>query len=210
MTETLAPAPVPPRSAASKPIAAYGLLSDCNSAALVARDGSIDWLCLPRFDSPAVFAAILDPDAGQWSIRPAGRFESERRYADGSLVLETTFTTGTGVVCLRDALVFPHGQRGHDLGIKVPHELVRSAEVLSGTVDLVMELAPRPEYGLVRPLFRKTEDGGRTFGGPNQVVVRAGVPIEIEGSTMRASFTLAADETAGRRGRMILSDPILR
>src|SRR5512144_937305 len=106
MTETLAPSPAQPRTSASKPLAAYGVLSDCNSAALVARDGSVDWLCMPRFDSPAVFAAILDPEAGHWSIRPAGMFGSERRYADGSLVLETTFTTETGVVRLRDALVF--------------------------------------------------------------------------------------------------------
>ena len=90
--------------AASKPIADYGLIADCSSAALVARDGSIDWLCLPRYDSPAVFAGILDPDAGHWSIRPAGEFRSERRYVPGSLVLETTFTTDSGSVRLRDAL----------------------------------------------------------------------------------------------------------
>ena len=75
----------------------YGLLSDCNSAALVGRDGSIDWLCLPRYDSPSVFARILDPDAGHWSIRPRGRWQSRRRYVPGSLVLETTFETGGGV-----------------------------------------------------------------------------------------------------------------
>ena len=102
------------------PIAEYGLLSDCNSAALASRAGAIDWLCFPRFDSPAVFARILDPAAGHWSIRPAGEFTSELRYADGSLVLETTFTTGSGVVRLRDALLFAEGQRGHDIG-RVDH-----------------------------------------------------------------------------------------
>src|ERR1043166_5153101 len=100
----------------AQPIADYGLLADCNSAALVARDGSIDWLCLPRFDSPSVFARILDPAAGHWSIRPAGAFHAERRYVDGTLVLETTFTMETGIVTLTDALVFAPGQRGHDLG----------------------------------------------------------------------------------------------
>jgi GH15 family glucan-1,4-alpha-glucosidase len=180
-----------------KPIADYGLLSDCNTAALVARDGSIDWLCLPRFDAPAVFAAILDPDAGHWSIRPAGEFASERRYADGSLVLATTFTTDTGSVVVRDALVFAEGQRGHDLGIDAPHELARSVEGVSGTVDLVLELAPRPEYGLVRPLFRQTEMGGRTFGGPNQLVVSTGAPSSVEGSTMTATFTVSAGEKVG-------------
>ncbi|HLF68662.1 MAG TPA: glycoside hydrolase family 15 protein [Gaiellaceae bacterium] len=197
MTETILSPDTSATGGGSKPIADYGLLSDSNSAALVARDGSVDWLCLPRFDSPAVFASILDPDAGHWSIRPAGEFTSERRYLDGSLVLETTFTTESGVVRLRDALAFAEGQRGHDLGHDSPHELDRSLEGVSGTVELVMELAPRPEYGLVRPLFRRTEDGGRTFGGPNQVTVRAGVPVSVEGSTMTASFTVSEGETVG-------------
>src|SRR5690242_12475792 len=74
-------------------VAEYGLLADCNSAALVARDGSIDWLCLPRFDSPSVFGRMLDPTAGHWSIRPVGSFTSERRYVPGTLVIETTFVT---------------------------------------------------------------------------------------------------------------------
>jgi GH15 family glucan-1,4-alpha-glucosidase len=181
----------------SRPIASYGLLSDCNTAALAGTDGSIDWLCLPRFDGPAIFARILDPAAGHWSIRPAVEHRTERRYRPSSLVLETTFTTETGSVRLLDALAFAEGQRGHELGLGVPHELLRSVEGISGTVDLVMELAPRPEYGLVRPLFRQTEDGGRTFGGPNQIAVRAGVPTEIEGSTMRAAFTLAEGDAAG-------------
>jgi alpha,alpha-trehalase len=199
MTETaLAAHPAAGSSrGASKPIASYGLLSDCNSAALVARDGSIDWLCLPRFDGPAVFAAILDPGAGHWSIRPAGEFTTERRYVPGTLVLETTFTTETGSVRLRDALVFAEGQWQHDLGLDAPHELLRSLEGVAGKVELVMELAPRPEYGLVRPLFRQTHDGGRTFGGPNQILVRVGVPTQIESSTMQASFTIAEGDAAG-------------
>ena len=197
MTETILSPDAAATIGNSKPIADFGLLSDSNSAALVARDGSIDWLCLPRFDSPAVLAAILDPNAGHWSIRPVSEFTSERRYVDGSLVLETTFTTESGVVRLRDALVFAEGQRGHDLGHDAPHELLRSIEGVSGSVALVMELAPRPEYGLVRPLFRTTDDGGRTFGGPNQVAVRAGVPVSVDGPTMTASFTIAAGENVG-------------
>src|SRR5919108_3926958 len=96
-----------------RPIADYGLLADCNSAALMNRYGSIDWLCLPRFDSDAVFARILDPEAGHWSIRPVGEFETERRYLPGTLVIETTFTTDSGVVRLTDAMAFAHRQRGH-------------------------------------------------------------------------------------------------
>ena len=197
MTETLAPEAAHANASASTPIADYGLLSDCTTAALASRAGSIDWLCLPRFDSPAVFARILDPDAGHWSIRPVGEYAVERRYADGSLVLETIFTTDTGVVRLRDALVFAEGQRGHDIGIDAPHELVRSVEGLSGTVELALELAPRPEYGLVRPLFRQTDDGGRTFGGPNQVVVRAGAPVTVSEATMTAAFAVAEGESVG-------------
>ncbi|HEX6700721.1 MAG TPA: glycoside hydrolase family 15 protein, partial [Gaiellaceae bacterium] len=180
----------------SRPIADYGLLADCSSAALAARDGSIDWLCLPRYDSPAVFARILDPDAGHWSIRPVGEFRSERRYLRGSLVLETTFTTDSGSVRLRDALAFASGQRGHDLGLDAPHELLRAVEGVEGSVELELELAPRPEYGLLMPIFRRTDHGGRTFG-VTRIAVSAGVPVEIEHATMRATFTVAAGETVG-------------
>ncbi|MCP9487806.1 MAG: glycoside hydrolase family 15 protein [Gaiellaceae bacterium MAG52_C11] len=197
MTETIAQPTTDSTAGGSKPIASYGLLSDCNSAALVGSDGSIDWLCVPRFDSPAVLGRILDPAAGHWLIAPAGTFTSARRYLPGSLVLETIFTTETGSVLLRDALVFAKGQRHHDVGLDAPHELLRSVESVSGHVELVFELAPRPEYGLVRPLFRLTADGGRTFGGPNQVVVRAGVSVAVEGSTMLAAFTVSEGESIG-------------
>jgi alpha,alpha-trehalase len=181
----------------SQPIADYGLLADCNSAALVDRAGSIDWLCLPRYDSPAVFARILDQDGGHWSIRPTEGFTTDRAYAEGSLVLETTFMTETGAVRVTDAMAFAPGQRGHDLGLEVPHELLRTVEGVAGRVEMAMELAPRPEYGLVRPLFRETEEGGRTFGGPNPVVISAGVPVTVEGSKMTASFTVGEGERVG-------------
>jgi GH15 family glucan-1,4-alpha-glucosidase len=173
------------------------VLADCNSAALVSNEGSIDWLCLPRYDSDAVFARLLDPDGGHWSIGPVGDFTSERRYVPETLVLETTFTTDTGTIRVRDALVFAESQRRHELGLDVPHELLRLVEGVSGRVELSMELAPRPEYGLVRPLFRRTEDGGRTFGGPNQIAVSAGVPVEIDRSTMRATFAVEEGEQVG-------------
>src|SRR2546427_6244965 len=129
----------------SQPIGVYGLLADCNTAALADSQGSIDWLCLPRYDSPAVFARILDPEAGHWSIRPVGDFTSTRRYLPGTLVLETIFETGDGVVRLTDALVFAEGQRGHELGRDAPRELLRLIEGVSGHVTLAMELMPRPE-----------------------------------------------------------------
>jgi len=181
----------------SRPIADYGLLADCNSAALVDRDGSIGWLCLPRYDSPAVFAQILDPEAGHWQIRPSGAYRSERRYLPGTLVVETTFATESGSVRLTDAMAFREGQRHHELGFSAPHLILRLVEGVLGEVQLGFELAPRPEYGLVKPLFRATDSGGRTFGGPNQVVVSAGVATAVEDSTMSANFTVSAGERVG-------------
>jgi alpha,alpha-trehalase len=181
----------------SRPIADYGLLADCNSAALVDRDGSIGWLCLPRYDSPAVFAEILDPEGGHWQIRPSGAYRSERRYLPGTLVTETTFATESGSVMLTDAMAFPEGQRHHELGFGAPHLILRLVEGVLGEVELGLELAPRPEYGLVKPLFRATASGGRTFGGPNQVVVSAGVATAIDDSTMSATFTVSAGQRVG-------------
>src|SRR5919112_1733717 len=147
---TVMPDPILPMTATSTPIADYGLLADCNGSALVDRAGSIDWLCMPRYDSAAIFARLLDQDAGHWSIRPAGDFRAERRYVPGSLAIETTFTTATGSVRLVDAMAAADGQRGHDLGFDAPHELLRVVEGITGEVELVMELAARPEYGLIR------------------------------------------------------------
>src|SRR4051794_41209683 len=197
---TIFPEPVPTPAAAaggSVPIADYGLLADCNSAALVSRDGSIDWLCLPRYDSDAIFARILDPDGGHWSIRPVGEYRVERRYVPGSLVIETTFTTAAGVVHLRDAMAFASGQRGHDLGYDAPHEVLRSVEGVAGTVELVMELVPRPEYGLVRPLIRVVEGGAKTFGGPNRIEVASSAPLQLRDAGLHASFAVRAGQRLG-------------
>jgi GH15 family glucan-1,4-alpha-glucosidase len=191
-----------------RPIADYGLLADCNSAALVDRYGSIDWLCLPRYDSASIFARILDPAAGHWSIRPRGSFSTERRYLPGTLVIETTFTTDTGVVRLTDAMAFAPGQRGHDLGYDAPHEVLRSVECASGSVELEMGLAVRPEYGLYRPLIRLLDDGARKFGGTSPLRLRTGVPLEVDGeSTIRASFTLSGGERAGFALRWLPLEP---
>ncbi len=180
-----------------RPIGDYGLLADCNSAALVDRAGSISWLCLPRYDSPAVFARILDPDGGHWSIGPTGRFRSERRYLPGTLVIETTFVTENGSVKLVDALAFGEGERKHELGLAAPHLLLRLLEGVVGEVELRLELAPRPEYGLVKPLFRQTETGGRTFGGPNQAVISSPIETRLEDATLAGTFTVAAGERVG-------------
>src|SRR4051812_27453489 len=179
------------------PIAEYAMLSDSSSAALIGRDGSIDWLCLPRFDSPSLFGRVLDPDAGHWQIAPAGDYEVERRYLPGTLVVETTFTTSTGSARLTDAHVFEQGQRAHDLGMNPPHELLRSVDGIEGSVEFEMQLAPRPEYGLVHPLIRLQEDGVRTFGGPNPIAVRTTVPLHVESATISSTFNVSAAETIG-------------
>jgi alpha,alpha-trehalase len=184
------------RDGSSQPVANYALLADCNSAALVDRDGSIDWLCLPRYDSDGIFARILDRDAGHWSIRPSGAYASERRYLPGTLIVETVFTTDNGSVRLRDAMAFAEGQRGHELGHDAPHELLRSVEGLFGTVTMVMELAPRPEYGLVKPLVRLEDGGARTFGA-GRLAVRSDAPLEVDDSTISAAFDVAEGERRG-------------
>src|ERR1700737_2739276 len=105
----------PPRASvdvgASLPIADYGLLSDCSSAALVSRFGSVDWLCLPRFDSPAVFARILDRGAGHWSLRPSAPATAVRVYVEGSLAIETRMSTDSGTIRLLDALAADERRR---------------------------------------------------------------------------------------------------
>src|SRR4051794_30263247 len=184
------------RSTAATPIADYGLLADCNSAALVDRAGSIDWLCLPRYDSDAVFARLLDPAAGHWSITPVEPFTSTRRYLPGTLVIETTFTTESGSARVTDAMAFAAGQRRHDLGFDAPHELLRSVEGLRGQVAFAMELAPRPEYGLIRPLIRLEDGGARTFGA-GRVALRTTAPLEAEDATIRSGFVVGAGDQVG-------------
>ena len=107
-------------SMSSVPIADHALLSDCHSAAMVTRAGSIDWLCFPRFDSPAVFARLLDDDAGHWLVTPDEVKDVTRSYLGSSLVLRTVFTTPHGRVQLTDGLVVGDGERRHDLGVASP------------------------------------------------------------------------------------------
>ncbi|HZB97372.1 MAG TPA: glycoside hydrolase family 15 protein, partial [Candidatus Sulfotelmatobacter sp.] len=179
------------------PITEYGFISDCNSAALVARDGSIDWLSLPRFDSPAVFARLLDPRAGHFSISPVEEATARRRYRDGSLVLETIFETASGTARLVDAMAFARGQGHDDMGFDVPHEILRLVEGLTGSFEIEVEFAPRPEYGLVRPLIRLESTGARTFGGPNRLAMTSAAPLTLDGATVRARLSIAAGDHAG-------------
>src|SRR5262245_38393331 len=135
----------------------YALIGDGRAAALVSRDGSIDWLCWPRFDSPSIFAAILDERGGRWSIRPVADFESERRYVEGTNVLETVFRTETGMVRLTDAMPIASDEHKHE-HLVPEHEIVRLLECDRGEVEIEMVCAPRPRWAQERPRIR---DAGR-------------------------------------------------
>ena len=150
----------------SLPIADYALLSDCRSAALVSRAGSLDWLCWPRFDSPSSFARLLDERAGHWSIKPLGESTATRRYLDQTLVLETTFETKGGRAVLVDALAMGPNERGHQLGAESPRIVLRQVTCVEGEVEMELEYAPRPEYGLVEPLLVLAKHGVAGRGGP--------------------------------------------
>ena len=180
------------------PIGDYALVSDCHSAALVSRSGSVDWLCRPRFDSPAIFARILDDAAGHFSIAPAGDFTSTRRYLDRTMVLETTFRTpGGGVAILTDAMALDPTEHGHDLGAGAPRTMLRRIECTRGEVEVQVEFAPRPEYGLISPLVSATDRGIETRGGALRSLLSTDRAATIEGSTARFTFTLHTGEAAG-------------
>jgi GH15 family glucan-1,4-alpha-glucosidase len=178
------------------PIADYALLSDRHSAALVSRDGSVDWLCLPRFDSPSLFGRLLGDEAGHWSIRAAGEFEVSRRYVDRSMVLETTYRTPTGVLEVVDALAMGDGNRGHELGKDVPHLLLRRATCTEGDVEVEVEYVPRPEYGLIHPLLDSVEGGVSAIGGSDVLLLSCPVGLASGESSLSGRLRLGSGESA--------------
>jgi GH15 family glucan-1,4-alpha-glucosidase len=179
------------------PLAEYAMLSDCRSAALVSRTGSVDWLCFPRFDGPSVLARLLDEDAGHFSIRPAGDPRVTRRYLDQTMALETTFGTPTGTAVMVDALAVGRNDRGHDLGAGSPGVLLRMVTCQEGTVELEVEYAPRPEYGLIHPILTLVEHGVTARGGADVLVLSSPVELAVLGATARGRLTMTAGETAG-------------
>ena len=176
-------------------IADHALLSDRHSSALVDRSGSVEWLSFPRFDSPSVFGRLLSPDAGHWSITPSGEWTSARRYLDRTLVLETTFTTATGVLVLTDLLALGPNNGGHRLGTNVPHLLVRHVACRSGSVEVNISYAPRPEYGLVTPLLAHVDGGVTARGGAEWLVLTAPLDLQLERGTAYRQLTLNAGQT---------------
>jgi GH15 family glucan-1,4-alpha-glucosidase len=181
----------------STAIADYALLSDRHSAALVSLHGSVDWLCFPRFDSPSVFAGLLDASAGSWSLRAANTRSVTRRYMDRTMVVETTHRTRTGTVIVSDALAMGEGNRGHDLGREAPHLLLRRAMCSEGEVELDLEYSPRPEYGLVSPLLEVVDGGLLAFGGADVLMLSSPVALRPKESSASGRLHLSQGEGAG-------------
>jgi len=168
------------------PIEDYALIGDTHTAALVSRAGSIDWLCLPRFDSPACFAALLgDERHGRWLLAPAGQArEVRRRYIGDTLVLETEHRTDDGVVRVLDCM--PPRQQDPDV--------TRVVEGVRGRVPMRMELTIRFDYGSIVPWVRKEGGALHAVGGPDSVWLRTPVPVHGENWTSVAEFTVAEGE----------------
>ncbi len=160
----------------ASPLEDYALLGDTESAALVSAQGSVDWLCLPRFDSPACFAALLGtPDHGRWLLAPAdGRRCTSRAYRDGGLVLETRFETAGGAVTVIDCMPPRDGSP----------DLVRLVRGESGRVDMRMELVIRFDYGSIQPWVRKIDGRTCAVGGPDALCLTT--PVKVHGEDMRS------------------------
>jgi GH15 family glucan-1,4-alpha-glucosidase len=172
----------------SKPLEDYGLIGSLTSAALVARDGSIDWLCLPRFDSPAVFAALLgDPRNGRWIVTAAGEgVRSSRRYIAGTAVLETRFETAGGAATLTDFMPIAEDDGRVDV--------VRIVRGVKGRVHFDMELILRFNNGQAVPWVRKRDYGLSAVCGPDAVELHTAMPLQSKDFATRASFTVGEGE----------------
>jgi GH15 family glucan-1,4-alpha-glucosidase len=175
-----------PPTAMPEPIEDYALIGDGETAALVSRRGSIDWLCLPRFDSPACFAALLGgPEHGRFGLAPRdGSRSVRRRYRDGTLVLETEFETADGAVTLVDCM--PHREG--------PPLLIRQVIGRRGTVPMRMELVIRMDYGSVVPWVRRSAHGIHAVAGPDALALTTDLPIRGQDLTTVADFSVAAGE----------------
>ena len=164
----------------------YALIGDCQTAALVGRDGSIDWLCFPRFDSAACFAALLGtPDHGRWLMAPSfGAGRVDRVYRGDTLVLDTTFETDTGAVVVTDFM--PIRSRQPDL--------VRIVRGIRGSVRMHTELVVRFDYGSITPWVSREPDGLRAVGGPDTIHLRTPAALHGEGWKTVGEFEVVAGE----------------
>jgi GH15 family glucan-1,4-alpha-glucosidase len=166
------------------PIEQYALIGDCHTAALVGSNGSIDWLCFPRFDSGACFAALLGGrEHGHWMVAPSGDVQAvSRRYRDGTMILETEFQTASGRVRIIDWM--PVSDRRWDL--------VRIVEGMSGTVAMRLELVVRFDYGSIVPWVRRIDDVLLMTAGPDTLELRTGIVTKGENMKTVAEFSVAA------------------
>jgi GH15 family glucan-1,4-alpha-glucosidase len=164
------------------PIESYALIGDCHTAALIGTDGSMDWLCFPRFDSGACFAALLGgPEHGRWLLAPAGKVKSvQRRYRRDSLILETDFHTSRGSVRVIDFM--PVSDQRWDV--------VRIVQGLTGTVTLRMELVVRFDYGSIVPWVRRSDDLLLITAGPDTLELSSSVAVEGENMKTVAEFSV--------------------
>ncbi|MEV7009019.1 glycoside hydrolase family 15 protein [Streptosporangium sp. NPDC051022] len=166
----------------------YALVGDMQSAALIGRNGSIDWLCLPQFDSPACFAALLgDKHHGQWWLGPADAQRTDatrRRYKGESLVLESEWDTPGGTVRVTDFMPARH----------VNPDLVRIVEGVSGTVEMATEIRVRFDYGRIVPWVRRTDGLLQAVGGPDSVWLHSPVPLQGGDYAHKARFRVAEGE----------------
>ena len=165
-------------------IADHAIVGDCRSAALISREGSVDWLCWPQFDSASLFAAILDEDrGGRFAIAPAGLFRSERGYLGETNVLQTRFFAASGELTLTDFM--PALTRADALRQLQPgHELIRIARCERGEVEVAILFDPRPDYGRLAPRMR--------------ALGKLGLRVDAGGGAM---LTLLTDAPLGPEGR---------
>lgn len=174
----------------------YGIIGDCRSAALVSRNGSIDWLCWPRFDKPSIFAALLDRErGGYWRISPVGPVTIERKYVLDSNVLETRFTSPQGSVILTDLMpVIPHPLTQDSL---LPdHEIIRKVACVAGELELAVEFSPRADYGKrAVTILECGRLGLRIVVGRGVYWLRSSIPLLIKNGSAHAHVVLRAGET---------------
>jgi GH15 family glucan-1,4-alpha-glucosidase len=172
----------------------YGLIGDMEAAALVGRNGSVDWLCVPRFDSASCFSAVLGNERhGRWLVAPAGEARgSSRRYRPGTLVLETDFETAEGAVRVIDFM--PRRAGG-------PPRLMRIVEGLRGRVPMRMELALRPDYGSIRPWIEQATDGVVATAGADAFRLSTPLALQVDDGTAAAEFVVPE----GARERLTLT-----
>jgi GH15 family glucan-1,4-alpha-glucosidase len=177
----------------SSPIENYALIGNLRTAALVDRTGSIDWLCIPRFDSSACFAALLgSADNGRWLLAPkSGVKQIRRRYRDDTLILETEFETESGVATVVDFM--PAAERSEQI------DLIRVVKGFRGQVPMRTEVIFRFDYGRTLPWVRKRDYGLSAVSGPSAIAFRTAVPLRSENYTTVSEFTVSEGQTVSFR-----------